>query len=448
MKSPHEFPDVINPRPVRSTEATPLATLAPFSLHVAVPASTQYTAPPLASSFLSSRASMYLDALRGMASLLVVIGHWRNAFFVDFPQIEKSRPFMQAAYGISDLGHQAVIIFFALSGYLVGGSVINAIRRSEWSWARYLTQRLVRLWLVLLPALLLGLFWDRLGIHLHQAPLLYSGYSANHMTPDVAAASSIQTFLGNAFFLQTIYVPTFGSNGALWSLANEWWYYLLFPLAACVVSGYSKHIVVVAAWVVAFGLLSYMVGSIILALFPAWLLGAFLHLVSGRKQRAGAATLIISTILYCVILCGFGFLGHHPGLFAGRSFWAPLSDNLLGVITVIFLWILLSDRRAVQGSVWTRAARGSARFSYSLYVVHLPLVIFAASLLVHDSRWIPDVRHIVTGLAVLALIIAYAWSFAWLFEFRTDVVRAWIEIRLGIPARQANRFSQGHQGKT
>ena len=65
---------------------------------------------------------------------------------------------MLAAYGISNLGHQAVIIFFALSGYLVGGSVINAIRRSEWSWVRYLTQRLVRLWLVLLPALQVNRF--------------------------------------------------------------------------------------------------------------------------------------------------------------------------------------------------------------------------------------------------------------------------------------------------
>ena len=448
MKSPREFTAVINPGPVRSTGATPLATLAPLSLDVRAAASSQYVAPPLASSFLSSRASVYLDALRGMASLLVVIGHWRNAFFVDFPQIAKPGPFMLAAYGISNLGHQAVIIFFALSGYLVGGSVINAIRRSEWSWARYLTQRLVRLWLVLLPALLLGLFWDRLGIHLHQAPLLYSGYSANHMTQDVAAASSAQTLLGNAFFLQTIFVPTFGSNGALWSLANEWWYYLLFPLAACIVSGYSKHVAVVGACVVAFGLLSYMVGGTILALFPAWLLGAFLHLVSGRKQRAGAATLIISTALYCIILCGFGFLDRESGLSARPSLWAALSDNLLGVITVIFLWILLSDRRVAQRSVWARAARGSAQFSYSLYVVHLPLVIFGASLLVHDSRWIPDVQHIVTGLAVLVLIIAYAWSFAWLVEFRTDMVRAWIEIRLGIPARQVNRFSQGDERKT
>jgi len=34
----------------------------------------------------------------------------------------------------------------------------------------------------------------------------------------------------NVFFLQTITVPVYGSNSPLWSLANEFWYYLLFPL--------------------------------------------------------------------------------------------------------------------------------------------------------------------------------------------------------------------------
>lgn len=187
------------------------------------------SAPPQrAASFLVTRASVYLDALRATAAFLVVVGHWRNAFYVDFGQITHNRAVIFAAYSLTNLGHQAVIIFFALSGYLVGGSVINAIRRSEWNWSRYLTQRGVRLLLVLIPAVVLGIFWDRLGIYLNQAPLLYSGHGTNHMTPDVAANLGWETVLGNLVFLQTIFVAPLGSNGALWSLANEWWYYILF----------------------------------------------------------------------------------------------------------------------------------------------------------------------------------------------------------------------------
>jgi len=41
---------------------------------------------------------------------------------------------------------------------------------------------------------------------------------------------SLDTFLGNLMQLQTIVVSSFGSNGPLWSLANEWWYYVAFGL--------------------------------------------------------------------------------------------------------------------------------------------------------------------------------------------------------------------------
>ena len=37
-------------------------------------------------------------------------------------------------------------------------------------------------------------------------------------------------FAGNALFLQTILVPVLGTNGPLWSLAYEFWYYAVFPL--------------------------------------------------------------------------------------------------------------------------------------------------------------------------------------------------------------------------
>jgi hypothetical protein len=38
---------------------------------------------------------------------------------------------------------------------------------------------------------------------------------------------SLIAFLGNFAFLQTICVPIFGTNGPMWSLANEFWYYII-----------------------------------------------------------------------------------------------------------------------------------------------------------------------------------------------------------------------------
>ena len=59
----------------------------------------------------------------------------------------------------------------------------------------------------------------------------YGGEVLQHIYPSSAIAQALTApvFLGNAAFLQRILVPELGTNGPLWSLANEFWYYLLFP---------------------------------------------------------------------------------------------------------------------------------------------------------------------------------------------------------------------------
>jgi len=134
-------------------------------------------------------------------------------------------------YVLTGAGHQAVIIFFVLSGFLIGSSVWRKTGQQRWDWRDYLLHRLTRLWLVLIPALVLCALWDAIGLHSHAAPLLYTGQVLNHVTFDVQSTHNWGTFFGNLFFLQDTVTRTFGSDGPLWSLANEFWYYLLFPCA-------------------------------------------------------------------------------------------------------------------------------------------------------------------------------------------------------------------------
>ena len=181
--------------------------------------------------FTSTSASVLLDLARVIAALLVCLEHWRNLLYVNYGQITGHRALFAVPYVMTDAGHQAVVIFFVLSGYLISGSVFRLMQRGEWSWKLYLTHRLVRLWIVLVPALVLGALLDFSGVHLHLAPALYAGQTGTHMLGNVATALHADTFFGNLFFLQTILVSTFGSNGPLWSLANEFGYYVLFPCA-------------------------------------------------------------------------------------------------------------------------------------------------------------------------------------------------------------------------
>ena len=373
--------------------------------------------------FSETTASVLLDAIRGIAAMLVLLNHWRLSFFIDFSQVQGHRALLAPLYLLSGAGHQAVVVFFVLSGYLISGSVIRSFQRKEWSWTQYSTHRLVRLWIVLLPALILGALWDHLGIYLHQAPSLYSGASNNDMTPDVRHSLSFPVLMGNAAFLQTILVPPFGSNGPLWSLANEFWYYALFPLGVYISGRFSKNPVQIGISVTVLFLIAVCLTKIILLLFPVWLLGALLHAVPRRPTTLWQR--LVTSAVYGVVFFGISMLD-----FSGNVRRVILGDWALGLATFGFIWVLLGAGQKATQTIPNRLSRCTAQFSYTLYMVHTPTLIFAVSLMAHDTRWVPSARTGVLALGVLALVIAYAWLLATATEFRTDQVRAWVESKL------------------
>lgn len=365
--------------------------------------------------FTNTSASVLLDLVRAIAALLVCLEHWRSLFYVDYWQITAHRPLFAVPYVITGAGHQAVVIFFVLSGYLISGSIFRLMQRGEWSWKLYLTHRLVRLWIVLVPALVLGALLDNLGLHLHLAPALYAGQTGTHMLRDVSTSVHPTVFLGNLFFLQAILVPTFGSNGPMWSLANEFWYYVLFPCAFLALRrGRSAGWRLLNALV--FLTCAWFVGRDILLLFPLWLLGTLLAVVP--VPRCGTAIRVLTAVFYFPLL-----------FFLAKTHWVQgvLSDYILGVATFLFLWLLLSAKDAAPANAGVRLARIGARFSYTLYLVHVPFLLLLVALALGGTRWQPNARHLVYGTGPLLLAIAYAFGVASLTEFRTDKVRGWVE---------------------
>ena len=374
--------------------------------------------------FVDSWASVLLDLLRAIAALLVVLEHWRNIFFVDFPP-STDRPFLWALpYALTGAGHQAVVVFFLLSGFLVGGTVLRTVESGRWDWRSYLLRRSTRLWIVLLPALLLCFFWDSLGLHLGVAPALYHGGVNNHVVDDISRLLSPRLLLANLFFLQGTYTQPFGSDGALWSLAYEFWYYILFPLGLItfVASAARRHRLICLAL---FAATAWFVGSRILLYFPIWLAGVLLLRIPSPRLSPAAAQLarIIAAAIYVPI---FFFLAKNHRLSS------VVSDYVLTIFTFLLLWILLTatGRHPIH-SASVRSTRELARFSYTLYAVHTPLLIFLASLLVHDARWQPTPAHLLIAIAVLLTTIAYSFVIATLTEFRTDALRTRIERLFG-----------------
>ncbi len=375
--------------------------------------------------FADSRASVHFDALRGVAAFLVLLEHWRNLLFVDFTEIVTHRVWFVVLYGLSGAGHQSVVSFFVLSGFFIGGTVFRSVERNQWQWSGYLLRRLVRLWIVLLPTLLLCLAWDKLGISLGHSPALYTGHVNNHILANVTQQLSPRIFFGNLFFLQTVLTPVFGSDGALWSLAFEFWYYILFPLlfvALWRTTSFAKRIL----FAILFVAVAWFVRGPILQDFPMWLAGVVLFKVSPPRfpPRAQRPIQLAATMAYFSIFFGIS-------RFHGIS--SLSSDYVLALVTLLYLWVLLSDREPHQpASPYVLASREAARFSFTLYAVHAPLLVLIASLVVADSRWAPTVTHLTAGFAILLGALGFAWALAFVTEFRTDMVRGKIEKMLGM----------------
>jgi peptidoglycan/LPS O-acetylase OafA/YrhL len=369
------------------------------------------------------------DAVRGIAAIAVCASHVRAFLLVDFSAIPSPSLTDRVLYFATGLGHQAVIVFFVMSGWLVGGSVWRQNLSGRFFWTDYAIARLSRLWVVLIPALLWTLCIDVLGMRASggwgydggQASAIHSG-PAGSMPVDLSAIA----MLGNAVFLQTVLVPVFGTNSPLWSLANEFWYYVLFPLMALAWHRRSNA-------ALAFGTISLatliVLPSDIGAGFFIWLGGA----VASRLPARGGWTFMIGA--------GCALIGT---LFAAKSGSALGSDFAVGLAVSALLVGLAGIPKKGMPVVWIRAsARYLARISYTLYLFHFPLLAFIFfSLRLTQQQ--PTARSLAEFAALLIGVLLVSTGLWFMFERNTEMVRN--AVRRTIARRKDAAIWKSHEG--
>ncbi len=354
---------------------------------------------------VTPRTSLALDTTRWAAAALVLLYHLSTACLAP----DADGPLLRLLEGA---GPAAVIWFFVLSGYLIGGGVVLDMRRGRFRFARYASSRATRLYVVLLPALALGYAID-------SARVALAGFSPvpGQEAPASYAASTI---IGNLLCLQTITVPTLGSNGPLWSLACEGAYYVVAPLLlAPLLRGRPAGM----RWPL-FGLALTMLAGLWLGnprvprLFLTWLLGAALRLYAPQRrqaQRLGLPAWIVAVALLLAYPLLLPRLGGAVNLLVAASFAAALLTTI-------------GDERPVPARA-QRLSASLAGFSFSLYLVHVPilhglLALWTGSRM--DALRLPVLAGHAAMLALAAIVIPLAWLFSRLTEARTDTVRAWL----------------------
>jgi peptidoglycan/LPS O-acetylase OafA/YrhL len=305
-----------------------------------------------------SYQSLMISLLRGLAALQVALAHLRAEIYPSLRGMTDPPLAYQLLAFATGFAHQAVVVFFLISGWLVGGSLLN-----KWSQpsalGSYAIDRVSRLWTVLIPTFLLMLLCAAVTEQIVPMP--------SHL--DQTNEFSTLAFFGNLVGLQTISVPNFGHNYALWSLANETWYYVLFPLLLLVFRCKSAWWQAACALAIA-GIASFLPVSILLY-FSLWLLGAAfakLRVECGHLTRIGL-------LIACAVLSVYYRLTGNNADLVVESYLQDLACSLPFLVLLATM-----HQRAATGSPamrhLRRAAHALSEFSFTLYVSHVPAIAF------------------------------------------------------------------------
>lgn len=305
--------------------------------------------------------SLYLDVVRLLASLLVVLYHSANIY--------------NPGGVLFTLGHEAVVVFFVLSGFVIA----YVADSKEKNLREYAISRISRIYSVAIPAILLTLIADQLGFRID-----LSAYSEGHQAWDYPL---VRVF-GSLFFLNEVWwnsIQSF-SNVPYWSLNYEIWYYVVFGVVTFL-QGTKRW------WL--FLLIIIFLGPKILLLMPIWWLGVFIY----RSRMLKDMSKFIAVLLFVVSLLGLvcyvyfhvskvgwnlleGWLGEtlHKELSYSRY---VLSDYLLALlISAHFVSVnVLASTALVWLNSYAKLIRYTSSFTFAIYLFHQPLLLFFSALI-------------------------------------------------------------------
>lgn len=335
--------------------------------------------------------SIYLDLLRFGAAFVVLMSHFAYARYTDGRWLWIRE---------LNLGSDAVIVFFVLSGLVI--ALVAA--RKQTGLGGFAFDRTTRLVSVALPALIIGYALDRAGAL--AAPEVYAGWFYNPLS------LTEQLWRGLSFSGEWAGMATrLGTNGPYWSLSYEAAFYALFAVAFYLRG--VRRAVLLALGALVFGLN-------ILLLMPAWLMGVWLYhrMAAGNLPRGRAA---LALAVLPVLAYGTALATGVPD--ALQALTAPLDRALdlrfsdepiwnaaLGLLVVAHLAGMAGVLR--EGSLARIGPRAAwlAGGSFSLYLIHYPVLQFFGSIL-------PKLGHgALDDLALLAVVLAFCAVFAQAFE--------------------------------
>ena len=336
-----------------------------------------------------------LDGLRGVAAIVVVAYH----SLLISPQLAdivvNNKPpapgsfwdlLLYSPLRIFIAGNEAVIVFFVLSGLVL---TLQVRRERDFNWGTYFPRRLVRLYLPMFASVVFAVIVTLL-VH-RDRDASDSAWVQFYTYPDFSWKFAIQA--------ADVFNGTPDFNSPLWSLRWEVLFSLLLPVFVLIASRGRKLAWTAIALAPLAVLLGYENSVLPLVYLPAFIVGiALAKLFSLRDESAvGAAEAELGTPrvpwwghlawLAVAVASLFLLILHwllQPGI--GQNTHVAFASSALivlgaaGIVTVAARWKPAIRVLSLPPIHWL------GRISFSLYLVHAPILIATANV-AHDLPW-------------------------------------------------------------
>jgi len=314
---------------------------------------------------LRQPTSVLLDSVRAISAQLVVVGHALGFAFLPnrYEYVGQSGIVLQAV---------GVILFFALSGFVIAYTAIQKIDRGRYGLTNFLVDRTARIYSGLLPSIVLILILDCLfGMYAPDAFVRYAAFfNGGTFLANLLQFQDYPPLFG--VMLSPVIATTFGTGIPLWSLAVEWWMYVFFGA-------------VFLAWPLSFQGKAIAAGLLVLALPVVWE-----NAVGGRGGGLSIVWLVAALLALAFdrIASVFRRKTAAWGLLALVTLIAldktpiQLTGGYDLRLSVILLLTLFFGLMAAQATVWRvpdgvqSFARRLAGYSFTLYLTHYSIVVF------------------------------------------------------------------------
>jgi peptidoglycan/LPS O-acetylase OafA/YrhL len=311
-----------------------------------------------------------LDAVRGIASCAVVLSHC----YLILP--EQQRPSLDGVTWARLLlplynGNAAVVIFFALSGYVLSLPYLSG---NQLPYLHYLVRRGCRIYIPFAVSIVMAMALFAATSH---APTANVSLWFNELWP--TAWPSTSTIAGH--FLMVGTSRDMQLNPPMWTLVYELRLSLMFPLLVLFCRNTGLAVAVSLVMLVGSVKLIGMLGQVPHPSFATdfgttllWTAHIIPYFVTGillSKHRAWISLWLrrMPSVLR------LGLFGAAFAIFCMPPSFGSAKENILYTIAAALMIVLAIESRGLCGLLESAVPQYLGRISYSLYLVHLPITL-------------------------------------------------------------------------